>query len=448
MLTTQHTTDRRRFVMRMFLFICLLLILIDMPLTLYIDGDYTNSLERQDLENTTSILYLFLEKPQLARLGHESVLRAIENDRLQLSFSKTPRYDDQLKNVFCKGHQGCKVSHKVIYKSLERIHLGVPHPFLKFSYYVAPSNVWLNFHFMKRSYPVLAVLLVILELAIVFVSITYLISVYRFTKPWEKIRRLSEKLGLTMSRKAIPFFGPTIIKESISLMEAMANRIDQLINERVKTIASLSHDIRTPLTRAQFYLHEIDNKNIADSLQKQFDEIQHYLNETLSYAKQDYQDEPKRKLDVISLLDTICHDMQAVTQPVIFHSTVPRFPLYGQRIGLIRAFSNLITNGVKYGKSVEVNVKEELGGIKITIDDHGPGLPEKVLKKVFEPFYRYYKDKDSKSSGTGLGLSIAKTIIESNNGTIHLENITPSGLRVIVYLWKSEQENHVEPERT
>ena len=441
MINTQHASDRRRFVMRAFLFICLLLIIIDMPLTLYIDGDYTNNLEQQDISNTTSIMYLFLEKPVLAKLNHESVLRAIENERLHLSFSKRPLFLDQIKYLFCKPDIVCHVSHAKIQSSLENLHIGVPHPFLKFSYYVAPSKVWLNFHFMKRSYPVMAILLVILELAIVFASITYLISVYRFTKPWEKIRALSEKLGLTMSRRSIPFFGPTIIKESVGLMEAMAQKIDQLIQERVKTIASLSHDIRTPLTRAQFYLHEIEDKKLADNLQKQCDEIQHYLNETLSYAKQDYQDEPKRGLDIISLVDTICHEMQATKQPVIFQSRVPKFAIYGQRIGLVRAFTNLIVNGVKYGKSVEVSVKEEVGGIKITIDDHGPGLPIKMLKKVFEPFYRYYEDKNSKSSGTGLGLSIAKTIIENNNGAIGLENITPKGLRVNIYLWNNKEES-------
>ena len=439
MLNTEHAKDRRRFVMRMFLFICLLLILIDMPLTLYIDGDYTKSLEQHDIINTTNIIYFFLEKPEFAKLNHENVLRAIENERLKLSFSDQPRYQDKIKNLFCKPDTICHVSHVKIHSSLENLHLGAPHPFLKFSYYVAPSKVWLNFHFMKRSYPVMAVLLVILELAIVFVTITYLVSVYRFTRPWEKIRALSEKLGLTMTRKTIPFFGPTIIKESVALMEAMAQKIDQLIQERVKTIASLSHDIRTPLTRAQFYLQEIDDKILAENLQKQCDEIQHYLNETLSYAKQDYQDEPKRKLELISLVDTICHEMQATKQPVVFHSEVPRYAVFAQRVGLIRAFSNLINNGVKYGKSVEVTIKEEIGGIKITIEDHGPGLPEKVLNKVFEPFYRYYKDKDGKSSGTGLGLSIAKTIIESNNGTISLENIIPNGLRVIMYLWNKEE---------
>jgi signal transduction histidine kinase len=439
MINTQYAKDRRRFVIRMFLFICLLLVLIDMPLTIYIDGDYTNDLEQRDITNTTNIMYFFLEKPKLAKFQHENILRAIENERLSLSFSNKPLYLDQIKYLFCKPGTICHVSHYKIHSSLEELHIGVPHPFLKFSYYVAPSKVWLNFHFMKRSYPVIAVLLVMLELAIVFVSITYLISVYRFTRPWEKIRALSENLGLTMSRKSIPFFGPTIIKESVVLMEAMASKIDLLIQERVKTIASLSHDIRTPLTRAQFYLHEIEDKELAGHLQKQCDEIQFYLNETLSYAKQDYQDEPKRNLEIISLIDTICHEMQATKQPVVFHSEAPRFAIFGQRVGLMRAISNLITNGVKYGKSVDVYVKEELGGIKLTIDDHGPGLPEKMLKKVFEPFYRYYKDKEAKSSGTGLGLSIAKTIVENNNGTISLQNILPQGLRVIVYLWNNTE---------
>lgn len=429
-----------RSISRAFLIICLLLIIIDMPLTLIVDNQYTSQLRDYDIENTTSIIYFFLHHPTLAKIGHEDVLRAIEDERMHLQFSTKPKYTNVFKTIDCTSADNCKLQYSQINHSLKNTRLNQPHAFLKFSYYIAPAKIWLNFHFMKRSYPILAIVLVVVEIAIVFISLTYILSIYRFSKPWQKIKELSTKLGLPLARKTTPFFGPTIIKQSVFLMELMAQKIEHLINERVKTIASLSHDIRTPLTRAQFYLHEIKNSDVANKLQQQFDEIQYFLNQTLSYAKQDYQEEPKRKLELISLLETICQDMVEAKKSVLFHSEINRFPFLGQKIGLTRALRNLIENGIKYGEKVEVTISAEAEGVKIYIDDQGPGLPEDMLTKVMQPFVRYQFDKNNKASGTGLGLVIAKSIIENNNGKINLINNHPVGLRVIVRLWQRDEQ--------
>ena len=66
----------------------------------------------------------------------------------------------------------------------------------------------------------------------------------------------------------------------------------------------------------------------------------------------------------------------------------------------------------------------------MTVDDHGNGLPDELLEKIFMPFYRYDTSRSRQTGGTGLGLTIAKAIIEYNLGNIYLTNLEQGGLRV------------------
>ena len=78
--------------------------------------------------------------------------------------------------------------------------------------------------------------------------------------------------------------------------------------------------------------------------------------------------------------------------------------------------------------------KKETNQIEISIDDNGPGLEEKNLDQVFNPFYRGENSRSRVTGGTGLGLTIAKEIIQKHRGHITLTNRPQGGLHVVVSL--------------
>ena len=92
---------------------------------------------------------------------------------------------------------------------------------------------------------------------------------------------------------------------------------------------------------------------------------------------------------------------------------------------------NVIENGLKYGNSVDIKVEDNKDKIVITIDDDGPGIPDKEKERVLRPFYRLDKSRTSSSGSVGLGLSIVQDIVNSHGGQIKLlNNPKGSGLRV------------------
>lgn len=416
---------------RLVLLICFVFVVLNLPLSLLtqnrlqVDHSYTK------VDEAAYIIDLFQSSDRYSPRIIDKIVMALNYEDLHVKVGSKPLYAKRVTAINCSSLQGCQ---KELRQQLLMATNYKASRIVAFSYYLPVYRLWLNISFYKRTTTLLSIILVLIELIVIIAAFTYLIFVRRFVKPWRKIIKISRQVGLPVETRFPYFVAPPIIKESIRLMETMVKKIEALINERVATIASLSHDIRTPLTRAEFYLYKSKDEELTSNIQRQFEEIQHYLNQTLSYAKQDYQDEPKRKLDLVSLLTTICDEMCDVGQSVNHSTSVDCFVIEGQRISLRRAFSNLIENGIKYGQAVDVYISQQQRSLLIEIIDHGQGLPDAALTTVLQPFQRYTENHENKIAGTGLGLSIAKSIIENNGGELIIANTEQSdlGLKVSV----------------
>jgi signal transduction histidine kinase len=104
-------------------------------------------------------------------------------------------------------------------------------------------------------------------------------------------------------------------------------------------------------------------------------------------------------------------------------------PIRGDRERLRQVVTNLIDNAIKYspvGDEVRVSVQPENGAIRISVADHGPGIPRDQQRLIFEKFGRADVPGDSKP-GTGLGLFIARSIAEAHGGTVEVESRPEKG---------------------
>ena len=92
---------------------------------------------------------------------------------------------------------------------------------------------------------------------------------------------------------------------------------------------------------------------------------------------------------------------------------------------LAQVFQNLIGNALSFSPEnhpIHIKVEQTPEGVKVTVEDDGPGIPENKLAKVFERFYSERPAAEAFGTHSGLGLSIAKQIMDSHGGTIHAEN--------------------------
>jgi two-component system sensor histidine kinase KdpD len=107
-------------------------------------------------------------------------------------------------------------------------------------------------------------------------------------------------------------------------------------------------------------------------------------------------------------------------------------PLRADPTQLERAFANLLENAVVHGEEQPVLVRSRLVGPRLVVRvvDRGPGVPENLRERIFEPFYR--APGAASGAGSGLGLAIARGFIEANGGEVEVESLPGQGSSFVV----------------
>jgi signal transduction histidine kinase len=89
---------------------------------------------------------------------------------------------------------------------------------------------------------------------------------------------------------------------------------------------------------------------------------------------------------------------------------------------------NLVENGLRYGGRADIVVETHANDLSISVNDKGPGIPDTLLDKVFDPFFRVENSRAQHTGGTGLGLGIARNIARAHGGDLTLSNRPEGGL--------------------
>lgn len=255
----------------------------------------------------------------------------------------------------------------------------------------------------------------------------------RTTRPLKQLARRAERLGRGDKAEPLPETGPSEIRDTLSAFNRMQERLDRFVTDRTRMLAAISHDLRTPLTSLQLRCEFLPEGEDKHKLQQGLKRMEQMLNATLRFARDDGQDEPMRDLDLASLVQSLCDDLQDAGHQVSLEERAPIL-FRGRSQALRRALQNLLENGIKYGNRVEVRLLDEPGHIRILIRDFGPGIADDQLEEVFKPFTRLDSARNLEDGSIGLGLAIARTLIHQHGGELHLANHPAGGLLATVLL--------------
>jgi len=216
----------------------------------------------------------------------------------------------------------------------------------------------------------------------------------------------------------------------------MQQRVKRMVDDRTLTLAAISHDLKSPLSRLSLRVERIAEPDVRRSMETDISEMLAMIDSALDFLKGDFAASEVRPLDLAAMLESICDDLIDQGHEVTFRRTGDTV-LRGRPLALKRAFANLIGNAVKYGGSADVAVQHCTGEIVVAIVDRGPGIPLEERDAVFTPFFRGRPYRDTELGGAGLGLTVARTIIRAHGGEVVLLDAEGGGLRVEVGLPKT-----------
>lgn len=255
------------------------------------------------------------------------------------------------------------------------------------------------------------------------------------SRPLQRLNSAVADFSHSQQIVRLPEDGPQDVAELTRNFNIMAQRIGTMLDEKDIMLGAIGHDLKTPLSALRVRVESVESETLRGKMVASIEDLHRSLDEILLLARVGRGQEERESVNLGALLDTIVEEFTALDKPVTLDAP--------QRVvGAVyaswfrRALRNLIGNAVRYGHCARVHIAQEDALVTIHVDDDGPGIPEDELEKIFTPFYRLEKSRNSQTGGAGLGLTLARAIAEKHGGTIALTNrYAPdgaiSGLRAI-----------------
>ncbi len=300
-----------------------------------------------------------------------------------------------------------------------------------------------------------------MSVSIIIGSIICYILAWRLTTPIRRLRTaaqqlasgdLSARVGSSLGQR-----GDEVADLGLDL-DRMAEQIEILVETQKTLLRDISHELRSPLARLNVALG-LARQHCSTAADGYFDRIERDLERlnqmigellTLSLLESGIEQLEHEQLELDALVESVAQDAnfeaESRGRKVCVIASEP-LTVEGNGEIFRRALENVVRNAARYtGERTVVEIvlqrveKDNASYAVISVRDHGPGVPEAALTKLFLPFYRVADARDRQSGGTGVGLAITDRAVRLHNGTVKAENAADGGLiieiRVPIKLFK------------
>ena len=232
-------------------------------------------------------------------------------------------------------------------------------------------------------------------------------------------------------------------------LNKMLDKIENLIKQEKQFTSDASHELRTPisviLAQGEYLLDiakDEKEKELAQTIVDKSKQVSKLVSRLLLLARidQNRQKFNKEKVDLGVIIDVAVDSMKEVAaqKGILLFSDVPEGTIVvADESLLLSAITNLISNGIKYGKEsgyVSVSASKNGDKTEIIVADNGVGISEEHIDKIWTRFYRVDDVRNDEYGSSGLGLSMVKSIIELHGGEITVQSVLGEGteFRVIM----------------
>lgn len=272
-----------------------------------------------------------------------------------------------------------------------------------------------------------------LGLTLLAVVAAALVAVRWATRPLKSLADGAAAFAERFDQQPIAEDGPREARRAARAFNHMKARIRTLVDERTQAFSAMSHDLRTPLTRLRLRAEGVEDEALREKFVADLDEMQAMVEAALDYVRGLKDSEPVRPVDINALAASVAEDA-ATHGPEIEVVGRAGSPYPGRSRSLKRALENLVGNSQAYARDAIIRIEDDADMLRLSVEDHGPGIPDESLTRVLEPFQRLEDSRNRETGGIGLGLTIVRDIAVLHGGRLLLANRPEGGLTATMEL--------------
>ena len=269
--------------------------------------------------------------------------------------------------------------------------------------------------------------------------------------PLEQLTAITRNVSAGQQQERLPTFKEKSLQEVGEAFNAMLDTLEHQQQDLVqhttlstlgKMSSSLVHEMRNPLSSIKINLQalarrlkeEAGYREMADISLLQVQRLESMCNDLLQFSKPlEIDKEPLTFADLASeVLAVVAPEAEQKDIRLELQDKLPHGSFLADRSQSCRALINLVGNSIQWSENgglVTISASPappEIGGVQISVEDDGPGLPAEDVNRVFEPFFT------TRAQGTGLGLANVKKVMEYQGGAVFAENRRHGGARFIL----------------
>ena len=287
-------------------------------------------------------------------------------------------------------------------------------------------------------------------LAIFFMVLVFLYVYFNILRPFDKMKDFASEIAkgnfnVPLNYERSNYFGAFTWAFDSMRKEIMLSRAAEreAIENNKTVIATLSHDIKTPIASIRAYAEGLEanldksperRRKYLEVLMRKCDEVTSLTNDLFLHSLSDMgkiEIKPE-EFELTSFLEQEVSEIAAERGDVFFRKPGSSYKVLADKKRLTQLVENLINNSRKYAKTeINISMTEVDGAVKIHFRDRGEGIPDEDMPFITDKFYR--GRNCGNENGSGLGLYIVKYITEQSGGELELKNLNP-GLEVTVTL--------------
>ena len=252
-----------------------------------------------------------------------------------------------------------------------------------------------------------------------------IMTVYKLTRPLALIEKTVANVGPHGEFPILPETGSAEVRATARAINNLSSRLKNAMESRMRLVAAAGHDLRTPMTRMRLRAEFLEGPDREKWL-IDLDELDRIADSAIRLVREETTEETGETVRLDRLLEDVVRELQEQNLDIQLGCHESAQVLAGP-LALKRAFRNLLINAATHGGGGRVTLCVRGDAAIVEISDHGPGIPDEMLNRALEPFFKVDPAR-TKKGGAGLGLAIANEIIQRNGGALTLSNGAPNGL--------------------